>query len=809
MPATSVLDLIGKTPLVELTRFDTGRAGCSSSSKAQNPGGSIKDRIGAGDDRRRRARRPPDAGRHDRRGDRRQHRPRPCAGRHRARATASSSSSPTRCRARRSCTCARSAPRCVVTRSDVGKGHPDYYQDMAQTIAERDARRLLRQPVRQPGQPGRARDDDRPEILASRWAATSTRSWSASAPAARSPASAATSRRSRRRPRWCWPIRSARCWRRSSRPASMGEAGSWTVEGIGEDFVPPNCDLSLVDEGLLDPRQARASGASRDLLRKEGILAGSSSGTLLAAALRYCREQTGAEARRHLRLRQRRQVSLQGVQRRLHGRGGLVRTRAAPAPARPRHQPLRRGRRRSSSSPNETAAPRLRPHARRRRLAAAGDRGRHASSASSTRATCSTRSSPPARPCAESVSTTPVGERHDLAARDRLQADAPRRRAPAAVRRGLVPIVIDGAKFLGLITRIDLINHFRGARPMIDPTEPARLSTPAASMPARSRDPTDRRGDDADLRHLDLRAGEPGRAQGLRIRAQPEPDPHGLRALHRRPRERHGRLRLRLRACRDRHGARAARCTAPTSSPPTTSTAARCRLFERVRRRSAGLADQLTSTSPISTRSRRRSGPRPKLVWVETPTNPLLQARRPRGDRRRSRKAHGHAGSSPTTPSPAPTSSARWSSASTSSCIRRPNTSTAIPTWSAASRSSAHDDELREQLAFLQNAVGAISGPFDSFLALRGLKTLALRMERHCANALDDRAMAGGAPARRGGDLSRARQPSAARARAAPDARLRRHDHGRARAATLPARSASSSARSCSRSPKASAASRA
>ena len=44
--------------------------------------------------------------------------------------------------------------------------------------------------------------------------------------------------------------------------------------------------------------------------------------------------------------------------------------------------------------------------------------------------------------------------------------------------------------------------------------------------------------------------------------------------------------------------------------------------------------------------------------------------------------------------------------------------------------------ELRERLKFLQNAVGAIQGPFDSFLALRGLKTLALRMERHCASAL-------------------------------------------------------------------------
>ena len=70
----------------------------------------------------------------------------------------------------------------------------------------------------------------------------------------------------------------------------MGEAGCWAVEGIGEDFVPPNCDLSLVAKAysVSDPE---SFGAARDLLRQEGILAGSSSGTLLAAALRYCREQ--------------------------------------------------------------------------------------------------------------------------------------------------------------------------------------------------------------------------------------------------------------------------------------------------------------------------------------------------------------------------------------------------------------------------------------------------------------------------------------------------------------------------------------
>jgi cystathionine gamma-lyase len=46
------------------------------------------------------------------------------------------------------------------------------------------------------------------------------------------------------------------------------------------------------------------------------------------------------------------------------------------------------------------------------------------------------------------------------------------------------------------------------------------------------------------------------------------------------------------------------------------------------------------------------------------------------------------------------------------------------------------DTELAEQMAFLQNSIGAVQGPFDSFLALRGLKTLHLRMKAHCENAM-------------------------------------------------------------------------
>jgi cystathionine beta-synthase len=71
----------------------------------------------------------------------------------------------------------------------------------------------------------------------------------------------------------------------------MVEAGSWAVEGIGEDFIPDNADMSFVTDAFeIDDRESFAT--ARELLAKEGVLGGSSTGTLLAGALRYCRQQT-------------------------------------------------------------------------------------------------------------------------------------------------------------------------------------------------------------------------------------------------------------------------------------------------------------------------------------------------------------------------------------------------------------------------------------------------------------------------------------------------------------------------------------
>ena len=250
-----------------------------------------------------------------------------------------------------------------------------------------------------------------------------------------------------------------------------------------------------------------------------------------------------------------------------------------------------------------------------------------------------------------------------------------------------------------------------------------------------SHDPLDRRGHGADLRHLDLWPAEPGRAQGLRICPQPEPDALRLRALHRRPRKRRRRLRLRLGPGGDRHGASS--CSTAGAHVVATDDlyGGTFRLFERVRKRSAGLDVSFVDFTDLAA-VEAAIRPETRMLWVETPTNPLLRVVDLEGVAALARKRGPDLGRRQHLRA-APTSSGRSSSASTSSCIRRPNISTAIPTWSAASRRGRRRQGARATgCASCRTPSARISGPFDSFLALRGLKTLALRMERHSANGM-------------------------------------------------------------------------
>jgi cystathionine beta-synthase len=178
----------------------------------------------------------------------------------------------------------------VTTRSDVGKGHPDYYQDVAEAIARRTPGAIFVNQFANPANPLAHEMTTGPEILRQmdgdvdaivvgvgsggtltgigrfmRQASPKTAMILADPEGSVLAPLIATGR--------------------------MTEAGSWAVEGIGEDFVPPNADLTLVSETFTIP-DAESFASARELLRAEGVLAGSSSGTLLAAALRYCRSQS-------------------------------------------------------------------------------------------------------------------------------------------------------------------------------------------------------------------------------------------------------------------------------------------------------------------------------------------------------------------------------------------------------------------------------------------------------------------------------------------------------------------------------------
>ncbi|MDG6348872.1 cystathionine gamma-synthase [Luteimonas sp. 8-5] len=156
------------------------------------------------------------------------------------------------------------------------------------------------------------------------------------------------------------------------------------------------------------------------------------------------------------------------------------------------------------------------------------------------------------------------------------------------------------------------------------------------------------------------------------------------------------------------------------------------RLFERVRRRSAGLEFSFVDlTDPAAFEA--AITPKTKLVWVETPTNPLLKIVDLQAVSKIARKHGLRMVVDNTFASPA---------------LQRPLEHGAdLVMHSATKYLNGHSDmvggmvvvgedaELGEQLAFLQNSVGAVQGPFDSFLALRGAKTLHLRMAAHCANA--------------------------------------------------------------------------
>ena len=177
-----------------------------------------------------------------------------------------------------------------LTRSDVAKGHPEHYQDLAARLALETPNSFYVNQFANPANPLAHEATTGPEI----WAQSGQM---LDAVVVGVGSGGTLTGLSRYFARVAPHVEMILADPRGSvlaelvRTGSIQKpAGSWLVEGIGEDFVPPNCDLSRV-RAAYEISDAESFATARQVLALEGILGGSSSGTLIAAALRYCREQ--------------------------------------------------------------------------------------------------------------------------------------------------------------------------------------------------------------------------------------------------------------------------------------------------------------------------------------------------------------------------------------------------------------------------------------------------------------------------------------------------------------------------------------
>ncbi len=229
----------------------------------------------------------------------------------------------------------------VLTRSDVGKGHPEYYQDLATSLARERGYYHVNQ-FGNPDNPLAHRRKTGPEILR-------TDGGELDAVVVGIGSSGTITgltqffRERRRRSKSSSRTRRARCSRTRSNRGSYGKAGSWLVEGIGEDFIPEICDFSMCRKALQHSRRrvlrgrARAPAQGRPAGRFFHRHAGRRGAALVPRAV-------AAEARRDFRLRHRQQVPVEAVQRLLDGGPGLHPASTARRPARPRRPTARRAR---------------------------------------------------------------------------------------------------------------------------------------------------------------------------------------------------------------------------------------------------------------------------------------------------------------------------------------------------------------------------------------------------------------------------------------------------------------------------------
>ena len=288
----SVLELIGDTPIVKARNLDTGVCELYFKLESQNPGGSIKDRIGL---------KMIEAA--EARGDIK-------PGDTLVEGTAGNTGIglalvaqqkgyklilvvPDKMSREKIFNLKAMGAQVVLTRSDVAKGHPDYYQDMAERIARETPGAYFINQFGNPDNPAAHEFGTGPEILAQMaevggldaivfgCGSSGTMTGLSRCFATHSPQTELV---------LADPVGSI-LEEYINRGTLSDKSASWMVEGIGEDFLPPISDFTRVKKAYaISDKESFLT--ARMLLEKEGILGGSSTGTLLAAALKYCKEQT-------------------------------------------------------------------------------------------------------------------------------------------------------------------------------------------------------------------------------------------------------------------------------------------------------------------------------------------------------------------------------------------------------------------------------------------------------------------------------------------------------------------------------------
>ncbi len=288
--AHSVLDLIGNTPIIKITRFDTGPCELYVKLESQNPTGSIKDRIALAmieEAERQGLLKPGGTIIEGTSGN---------TGLGLALVAALKGYRlvlviPDKMSQEKIRTVRALGAEVVITRSDVGKGHPAYYQDMAERLAQEIPNSFYTNQFGNDANPAAHEATTGPEIwkqmdhkvdaIIAGVGSGGTMTGLARYFAKVSPLTEMV---------LADPIGSI-LDHYIKTGVVLKESGSWLVEGLGEDFIPPVSDLSYVKKSY-SVSDAESFDVARDLFRKEGILAGTSAGLLVATALRYCKEQT-------------------------------------------------------------------------------------------------------------------------------------------------------------------------------------------------------------------------------------------------------------------------------------------------------------------------------------------------------------------------------------------------------------------------------------------------------------------------------------------------------------------------------------